>query len=151
MTADTIAFRHVKAHAFRNEALEDAVMGAWGHAPWDDDSAADWFGDMFDAIPLATKVEETLSLDADEYAAEIRAAASLLIMLGRTYIWPIDDIDRHLELAISKMEEVRAVYADEPELAAAVDDDLAILRSRKANKKDSPVISQPVSWGNFWA
>lgn len=126
-------------------------MGAWGYAPWDDDSAADWFGDTFDAVPLAAKVEETLSLDPEEYAAEIRAAASVLIMLGRTYVWPIDDIDRHLDTAISKMEQVRAVYADEPEFAAAVDDELAVLKSRKANEKDSPVIPQPSSWGNFWA
>ena len=81
-------------------------MGAWGVAPWDSDSAADWYGDLFDELPLAAKVEETLKADPEEYAEEIRAAAALLIMLGRTYIWPVDDMDRHLELAIAQMEKV---------------------------------------------
>ncbi|REJ87879.1 MAG: DUF4259 domain-containing protein [Planctomycetota bacterium] len=125
-------------------------MGAWGYAPWDDDSAADWFGELFDEIPLASKVEEALSLDPEECAAEIRAAASLLVMLGRTYVWPIDNIDRHLELAIAQMEKVRAVYEDEPEFSAAVAEEIAILRSRRANAKDAPIIDQPASWGNFW-
>lgn len=126
-------------------------MGAWGYAPWDDDSAADWFGDLFEEIPLAKKVEETLNLDPEEYAVEIRAAASLLIMLGRTYVWPIGDIDRHLQLAIAQMEKVQAVFQDEPEFAGAVADEIAVLKSRQANVKDAPVIPQPSSWGNFWA
>ena len=126
-------------------------MGAWGMAPWDDDSAADWFGNLFDEIPLAAKVEQTLNLAPEEYAAEIRAAASMLIMLGRTYVWPIDDIDRHLKLAITQMEKVRVVFEDEPEFAAAVDAEIAMLKSRQANQPDSPAIEQPGSWGNFWS
>ena len=126
-------------------------MSAWGHAPWDSDSAADWYGDLFDEIPLAAKVEEALSADPEEYADEIRAASALLIMLGRTYMWPINDIDRHLQLAISQMEKVQAVYEEDPEFAAAVADELALLKSRQANAKDAPVMSQPSSWGNFWS
>ena len=126
-------------------------MGAWGYAPWDADSAADWFGDLFDHVPLAKKVEETLALDPEEYAAEIRAAASLLIMLGRTYVWPIDDIDRHLDLAISQMEKVQAVYEDNPDFASAVAEEIVVLKSRRANAKDSTVVPQPKGWGNFWA
>ena len=126
-------------------------MGAWGYAPWDDDFAADWFGKLFDCIPLALKVEETLSLDPEEYASEIRAAASLLVMLGRTYVWPVDQIDRHLDLAIAQLEKVRELYVDEPEFAAAVGDELASLKSRKLNSEDSPVVNQPTSWGNFWS
>ena len=126
-------------------------MGAWGFAPWDDDSAADWFGDLFDEIPLASKVEKTLQLDPKEYSAEIRAASALLVMLGRTYIWPIDDIDRHLKLAITQMEKIRAVYADELEFVAAVDSEIAILKSRQANNPKAAAIPQPTSWGNFWS
>lgn len=125
-------------------------MGTWENAPWDNDSAADWYGDLFDEIRLASKVEATLCGDPEEYADEIRAAAALLIMLGRTYMWPIDDIDRHLKLAISQMEKVQAVYEDDPELAAAIADEIAILKSRQANDKDGPVMPQPPSWGKFW-
>lgn len=126
-------------------------MGAWGLAPWDDDSGADWFGDLFEELPIADRVEQTLNLDPEEYAAEIRAAASMLILLGRTYIWPIDHIDRHLALAIERMLLVREVYGEEPDFAAAVDDEIAILRSRQSNSKDTPLASAPASWANFWA
>ena len=122
-----------------------------GIAPWDDDSAADWYGDLFDELPVVAKVEETLNSDPMEYAAEIRAASALLIMLGRTYIWPIDDIDRHLKLAISQMEKIQSFYADEPEFASAVADEIAILKSRQANAQDASVTPQPSSWGNFWS
>lgn len=90
-----------------------------------------------------------MNLDPEEYAAEIRAAASLLVMLGRTYIWPIDDIDRHLQLAIAQMEKVHSVYFEEPEFAAAVADEIGILKSRQANAKDAPVLPQLSIWGNF--
>jgi|688.fasta_scaffold364456_2 hypothetical protein len=126
-------------------------MGAWGVAPWDSDSAADWYGDLFDEIPLAAKVEETLNADPEEYAEEIRAAAALLILLGRTYMWPVDDMDRHLELAIAQMEKVQATYEDEPELASAVAEEITVLKSRLANNQDGPTLLQPTSWGKFWS
>ncbi len=126
-------------------------MGAWGVAPWDSDSAADWYGDLFDEIPLAAKVEETLNADPEEYAEEIRAAAALLILLGRTYMWPVDDMDRHLELAIAQMEKVQATYEDEPELASAVAEEITVLKSRLANNQDGPTLPQPTSWGKFWS
>ncbi len=126
-------------------------MGAWGYAPWDSDSAADWYGDLFDQIPLAAKVEATLNADPEEYADEIRAASALLILLGRTYMWPIDDIDRHLKLAITQMEKVLTVYEDEPDFASAVAEEIAVLKSRQANSKDGPAVHQPQSWGNFWS
>jgi Domain of unknown function (DUF4259) len=126
-------------------------MGAWGVAPWDNDSAADWFGDLFDEIPLAARVEEILNADPEEYAEEIRAAAALLIMLGRTYMWPVDDMDRHLELAIAQMEKVQARYEDEPEFASAVAEEIIVLKSRLSNNQDGPTVPQPTSWGNFWS
>jgi hypothetical protein len=126
-------------------------MGAWGYAPWDSDAAADWYGDLFDEMPLAAKVEATLKADPEEYADEIRAAAALLIMLCRTYVWPVDDIDRHLKLAISQMEKVLAASEDEPEFASAVAEDIAVLKSRLANAPDAPVLPQPESWGDFWS
>jgi hypothetical protein len=66
-------------------------MGAWATAPWDNDGAADWFGDMFDDTGLAKYVAATLERDPEEYHEEIRAAAYLLVALGRTYIWPVKE------------------------------------------------------------
>ena len=106
-------------------------MGTWGPAAWDNDSAADWFSDMFETTGLAAHVEDALRLDPRESPDEIRAAAHVLIALGRTYVWPIDDLDRHIALAIEKLEAVKAMFAeDEPDFETTIDDDLAVLKSR---------------------
>ena len=130
---------------------EDGDLGAWDRSPWDNDSAADWFGDLFDEIPLAQKVEETLNLDPQEHHEDIRAAAAILIMLGRTYIWPIDDIDRHLQLAISRLEQLRDLYVElgGDDWRDTLDDEIAILKSRFSNSKESQT-TQPRGWENFW-
>jgi HEAT repeat protein len=104
-------------------------MGAWGSAAWDNDLAADWFGELFGATKLARRVEKTLKhSDIEEYAPEIRAAAYMLVALGRNYVWPVEDFDRHLRLAISKLEVIRGLadYEGEPSINA----EIAILRSR---------------------
>lgn len=104
-------------------------MGAWGSAAWDNDDAADWFGDLFAATKLAARVEKTLKKkDVEEYADQIRAAAYVLVALGRTFIWPIDDLDRHLRLAIEKLEAISQLedYAGETAIAA----EIAELKSR---------------------
>ncbi len=107
-------------------------MSAWATAAWDNDRAADWFGDMFDATGLAKYVEEALQLDVEDHHEEVRAAAYMLIALGRVYVWPIHDLDNHLTLAISKLEEVKALetYQDVPDLVKAIDEEVAVLKAR---------------------
>jgi hypothetical protein len=107
-------------------------MGAWGTAAWDNDAAADWFAEVFDATGLAKYVEEALDRDLDDYYEEIRAAAHVVVLLGRVYVWPIHDLDGHLELAISKLEAIKAmgIYEDAPEFEIEIDKDIETLRSR---------------------
>jgi len=107
-------------------------MSAWATAAWDNDSVADWFGDMFDATGLAKYVEETLERDVEEYHEEIRAAAYMVVALGRVYIWPINDLDNHLALAISKLKEIKAleIYQGVPDFVKAIDEEIAVLKSR---------------------
>jgi hypothetical protein len=64
----------------------------------------------------------------EEYAGQIRAAAYMLVALGRVYIWPINDLDRHLRLAIEKLEAISQLedYQGDPAIAA----EIAELRSR---------------------
>jgi len=98
-------------------------MGAWGNAPWDNDDAADWFGELFDSTKLAKRVEKALKKkDVEEYAGQIRAAAYVLVCLGRVYIWPTDDLDGHLRLAIRKLEEISQLpdYEGEPTILAEI-------------------------------
>jgi len=109
-------------------------MGAWGTTPWDNDDAADWYGDLFDATGLAKRVEEALNRDPEVVwdAMVIRAAAFLLVQLGRVYIWPVDELDRHLALAIRKLEAVRELeeFKEAEGFVEAIDAELAVLRSR---------------------
>jgi hypothetical protein len=107
-------------------------MGAWGTAAWENDGAADWFGDTFDATGLARHVEATLNGDPEDDHEEIRAAAYLLVALGRVYIWPVDDLDRHLALAISKLEAIRELDIDQEAdgFVEAIDAEIGVLRSR---------------------
>jgi hypothetical protein len=122
-------------------------MGTWNSAPWDCDEAADWFGDLFDATDLARRVEETLALEVEDHHREIRAAASLLIFLGRTYVWPIGDVDRHLQLAASKLEEMAAL----PEASELMDVDriraeAAFLRARLEKPDASAEAELAATW-----
>jgi hypothetical protein len=108
-------------------------MGAWGTAAWDNDAAADWFGDMFDATKLAEYVEKTLKeSDIEDCYEEVRAAAYLVVALGRVYMWPIDKLDEHLALAIEKLEAIKQLdeYEDEGDFTSEIDQEIAILRSR---------------------
>jgi hypothetical protein len=107
-------------------------MGTWASAAWDNDSAADWYADMFHATGLATYVAEALDRDIEEHRDEIRAAAYLLVALGRVYVWPIEDLEKHLALAITKLEAIKALetFKDSPDCVRAVDEEIAVLRSR---------------------
>jgi hypothetical protein len=112
-------------------------MGCWGVKPYQCDSAADWFGDLWDEFPIPAKVEETLKLDLDDNHEEIRAAAHVLIQLGKTYIWPVHSIDRHSELAARRLEEIKAMeeyFSDD--FQAELQKEIDILRSRIS--KDFP-------------
>jgi hypothetical protein len=128
-------------------------MGTWGHLPWDNDSAADWFGDTFEKTRLAQRVEEALKLSVDDSAEEIRAAAAIVLMLGRVYVWPIKDLDRHLALAADRLEEVikSGTYAEAPEIETLITSEIEELRSRvKDRRKDLPKPLPPKRWWEFW-
>ena len=92
---------------------------------------------MFDATGLAKYVEATLELETEANHEEIRAAAYMLVALGRVYIWPIHDFDNHLALAIAKLEEIKAleIYQDSPGLVRAIDEEIVVLRSRLKKPK----------------
>jgi len=128
-------------------------MGAWGKLPWDNDRAADWFGDLFDKTKLAKQVEDTLKLEAEDSHAEIRAAASVLLFLGRDYVWPVHDLDRHLTLAADRLEVVSRldVIGESPELVDEIRAEIQELRSRiKASGTSQPPPPPPRKWWQFW-
>lgn len=129
-------------------------MGAWDIQPWDNDSAADWFGDVFKCTKLASHVENALNLNPGDCHEQIRAAASLLIFLGRPYIWPIHDLNRHLALAADRLEQVARVevIAEAPKLVEQIRAEIEELRSR-IKQPGAPLpqrMSPEKKWWSFW-
>lgn len=80
-------------------------MGAWDTQPWDNDGAADWFGDLWDAVPIVAKVHAALDGGDGE---ELRAALWLCESLCRVYVWPIADYDTTLAKAVAAADRLLA-------------------------------------------
>ena len=129
-------------------------MGTWATAPWNNDSGADWFGDMFDNTKLADYVRRTLKeADPQNDYAEIRAAASMVVMLGRVYVWPIKQLDEDLSLAAEKLEVLLKVpeLNESAEIIASIQEEIRELRSRmKQNKPQPPQENDGRKWWQFW-
>jgi hypothetical protein len=133
-------------------------MGKWDIEPWDDDKAADWFADLFERTKLAQHVEAALNGNPNGESEKIRAAASLLIFLGRPFVWPIDDLNRHLALAADRLEEVARLeeagdLGPSPELVAQIRLEIEELRSRiKEPDTSAPQIKwlPKKKWWQFW-
>ena len=123
----------------------------WDYKPWDNDGAADWYGDLMDSTKLRDTWLEGIKEDPIDSPDVVRAAAGLFIMLGRVYIWPIDNYDNDLELTISQLEKVaeNEEYKEIPELIEIISGELTELKSRL--KKGSPVKVPSVKpWWKLW-
>jgi len=126
-------------------------MGMWNFKPWENDSAADWYGDFVDSTDIRKHWLEGINLDPIDDADEVRAAASIFIMLGRVYIWPIDHLDNDLELAIKQLEGTLESEENKevPELLEMIHSEIDELKSRLQTKETkSNTESKP--WWKIW-
>lgn len=108
-------------------------MGAWDYQPWDNDEAADWFAELMESTGLPEHVEAALRSDTEEYPERIRAAAFVLRCLGRVYVWPIENLDAHLKLAVDRLKAIRELSESEESadlLVEAINAEIAELESR---------------------
>jgi hypothetical protein len=89
-----------------------------GLKPWDNDEAADWFGDLMDRTQLRKEWLNGINADPVDSPGVVRAAAALFVMLGRVYVWPIETFDQDLELTIVSLTALveAGEYAEPPEL-----------------------------------
>jgi hypothetical protein len=134
--------------------LETKTMGMWAYAPWDNDSAADWYGDLMDRTNLRDVWLEGISEDPEESPDVVRAAAALFLMLGRVYVWPIKAYDDDLEKTIASLTRVAACpeYKESPELVEVIEQELQELKSRrKQDKAPTPDQPQQKPWWKFWS
>jgi len=129
-------------------------MGMWAFAPWDNDEAADWFGDFMDNSQIRQEWLKGINADPQDSPGIVRAAASVFVMLGRVYVWPIKTFDQDLELAIASLQRVVEVgeYEDSPELIAVIGQELAELESRRkrASETKSPASDPSKPWWKVW-
>jgi hypothetical protein len=107
-------------------------MGVWGHEPWDNDEAADWFGELFRQAPLIQVIESTLQLEPCEHAERIRAAAYVVAVFGRPYVWPASTRVAYLEMARDALRRTLAaeLYADSPAMKDRIELEIERLESR---------------------
>lgn len=104
-------------------------MGTWGTSAWDNDSAADWFGALFEKTKLAEYVENALLLDLAENTEIVRAAAYILVVLGRNFIWPAEVHGKHISMAIEKLVAIKEGLPTDEGVRAAIEDEVLRLRS----------------------
>jgi len=129
-------------------------MGMWAFEPWDNDEAADWFGDFMDRTQLRKEWLKGINADPVESPGVVRAAAALFVMLGRVYVWPIMTIDQDLELTIASLSALVGAgeYSEPPELVAAIEQELAELKSRRkpSGSPSAPPSESSKPWWKFW-
>lgn len=81
-------------------------MGSWGEKPYENDSAADWFGDVL--TPVSERVQDLLDAPVDiNLYSEYRAAAWMLTKIGRTFVYPSDKLDDHLSRLHDRLQTIR--------------------------------------------
>ena len=130
-------------------------MGMWAFAPWDNDEAADWYGDFMDGTGFRDAWLKGIDADPEDSPDTVRAAAALFLMLGRVYIWPIATYDQDLERAISALSKAASSdsYQEIPELRELIAQEIAELKGRrKQDDKGSalPPASESKPWWRFW-
>ena len=129
-------------------------MGMWALAPWDNDEAADWYGDLMDRTKLREAWLEGIGEDPSESPGIVRAAGALFVMLGRVYIWPTKSFDEDLEISIAALLRIAECgdYQEVPELVAAINQEIEELKSRR--KPSAPQLAfskgEQKPWWQFW-
>ena len=129
-------------------------MGMWAFAPWDNDEAADWYGDLMDRTKLRDAWLDGINEDPTDSPGVVRAAGALFVMLGRVYIWPINTFDEDLERTIAALSRVLESdeYQEAPELIALIDQEIEELKSRRkpSDKTISTSQRDDKPWWKFW-
>ncbi len=104
-------------------------MGMWGYEPWDNDTAADWFADLFDSTKLRDRWFEGIQADPEDEPETVRAAAWMFIQFGKVYVWPVTTLDADRAATIDALTRARDsdLFSESGELIDAINLELALL------------------------
>ena len=140
--------------------------------PWDDAHAIRWFEASDSMRQMCRLIEGTLRLEVDSRPHEIRAAASMVIMLARQGLWStasrseenvIQELDQLVGLAARQMSAVKQLFEKNmranPDLQndpsykkfmESVTQEIRILESRMTDSPSKLPEKPPCTWGDFW-
>ncbi len=140
--------------------------------PWNDDAAARWVDSSESMRQMCRLIEGTLRLEVSERPHEIRAAACMVILLGRKKLWATasrdpddadDELVRLIGLAARRLGAVRHQFdkymRTNPELLndatykrfmESLGQEIRILESRMSETKAKLPEEPPCTWGDFW-
>lgn len=140
--------------------------------PWDESDATRWVSESESMRQMCRLIEGTLRLEVDSRPHEIRAAASMVIMLARRNLWSTsssgdeevaDELDRLVGLASRRMGAVKQVFEknmkanphlkNDPsykKFLLSVTQEIRILESRMSDAPSKLPEEPPCTWGKFW-
>ena len=136
-------------------------------APWEDPLAIKWINSFDSWHQMTRLIHGTLKLAVREHSHEIRAAASLVVMLCRENLWPVKEdgqsLDVILDLAAKQLSLIKHRYEAkariDPKLKTnpkyralmeSLDHEIRILEARVSDPKPQMPNEPPSSWGKFW-
>lgn len=135
--------------------------------PWNDASASEWLGKQEAWQRLLKYICATLESDPRKYPNQIRAAAAMVILLGREGIWSIASGQREREhlvaLAKRQLAQIKQMYSIESrgnstlsgdpaykKFMQTLDEEMRLLEARMNGEEINLADAPPSSWGDFW-
>ena len=140
--------------------------------PWSEPDAIRWVSGSESMRQMCRLVEGTLRLEVDSRPHEIRAAASMVIMLARKNLWSTkasrdeevdDELDRLIGLASRRMGAVKQIFeknmkanpqlkndASYKKFLLSVTQEIRILESRMSETPSKLPEEPPCTWADFW-
>ena len=135
-------------------------------APWATSDGQRWLEGASPWGHVMRLIHGTLQLETKKHPQEIRAAASMVVMLCRDNLWPSLDenqIDRVLDLAARQLTSIKQLYEikarSNPEmmtnrnyrnLLVSIVQEVRILEARMSDPRPPMPNEAPVSWGDIW-
>ncbi len=136
--------------------------------PWHNEAASKWISETVCWSKMAKLVQGTLQMEPNKFPHQIRAAAAVVIMIGRKGMWPesndllsVVDI---IALARRKLTQVKQLYSvqsrQNPSLSGdktykailqTIGDEIKILEARIADPPLELSDQPPDSWADFWS
>lgn len=133
------------------------------NSPWAHHKARSWLGAIVDQSGLIHSVDDLLNMPDPSNHAQFRAIATLLILLGRRGIWPVDPAPT-LEKSFQRLHASAPLVRTKPDRpltlkehsamsksADSIKEEIEILKRRCGKSLSIRAVSTPSGWKPFWS